>query len=568
MTAMKRWMAALLLGAAALPASAQAPLPSAQAEAWREDLRVLAAELPRRHPMLFEGLTPTRLTRAAFDSAVGDLDRRIPSLRRHEVVVGLQRIVALVGAGHTSINAAFDPALGFHAHPLRLESLADGIFVVAADSVHRALVGARVRRIGGASAEEALARVGTVLSHENEPFLRAHGMFYLTIPEVLHALGIIGDPARTPLVVETGGRERTVELRAARPLRPAGHHSLGPIDESGWVSLRPAAAKPPLWLSRSTPRWVEYLPASRTLYVAYQSSVPPHEGEPVPAFLARVFALADSLKPARLVLDVRGNTGGESFFNRQLVLGIVRRPWLDRRGAFFTVIGRRTYSAAQNLVNELERYSNTTFVGEPTGSPPAFFGDHDPLVLPRSGIRVNVSALWWSAPLDPRDRRPFTAPRWYAEPTSADLRAGRDPVLESLDAWSARPTLTAELTAALASGDTGAAGRRLAEYRARGENRYADVEPEVNALGYALLRRERGEDAVRVFALNVAAHPRSANAHDSLGEAYERLGRREDAVRMYRRSLALDPRMDSSRDGLRRLGAADAASDGPDRHGS
>jgi cytochrome c-type biogenesis protein CcmH/NrfG len=44
-----------------------------------------------------------------------------------------------------------------------------------------------------------------------------------------------------------------------------------------------------------------------------------------------------------------------------------------------------------------------------------------------------------------------------------------------------------------------------------------------------------------VFELNVAAYPRSANAHDSLGEAYLRAGRRAEAIRSYRRSVALDP---------------------------
>ena len=543
-------------------AGAQDNRPAAQdridSAAWRQDLQVLAAELPRLHPLLFEQLTPTRLTRAAFDSAVGDLDRRIPTLQRHEIVVGLQRIVALAGDGHTSINASFDPNLGYRYYPLRLEALADGIFVVAADSAHAALVGREVRRIGKVPAAEALRRVGTIVSHENEQFLRAHGTLYLMVPEVLHALGITAGVDRAELALSGTGPDTTAVLIPAGPLRPAGHGMQRPIDETRWVTLRPAATPPPFYLSHDEPRWVEYLPATRTLYVAYQSSMPPRDGESIPAFFARVFALADSVKPERLILDVRGNIGGESFFNRQLVLGIVRRPALDRRGAFFAVIGRGTYSAAQNLVNELERYTNVTFAGEPTASPPAFFGDHEAVRLPRSGISVNIATLWWAAPLNPRDRRPFTAPRVFAEPTSADVRAGRDPVLEAIDRWGKSPRLTAELTAALASADTGLPARRLAEFRARTENRYADVEPEVNALGYALLG-SAPRDAVRVFELNVAAFPHSANAHDSLGEAYERTGRREDAVRLYRRALALDPRMGNTRDGLARLGQASGA---------
>lgn len=539
-----------------------ASLTAAEVSTWRADLGTLATELPRRHPFLFDQLTPTRLTRAAFDSAVSDLDRRIPELARHEIVVGFQRIVAMVGAGHTSINPLFDPRLAFHYLPVQLHGFADGIFVVAADSAHASLVGARVTHVGSMAVEDALRAVGTAVSHENEHFLREYGMWYLTIPEILHATGVAPAHDAAELTVVRGGREEKVTLRSAGVIRPIGHVGQ-PVDRSSWVQLEPPLERRPLYRSRPEPRWVEYLPGTRTLYVSYQSAMPHGTHEAIPAFLTRVFALADSVRPERLILDVRDNSGGESFFNRQLVLGIVRRPWLDRRGGLFAVIGRATYSAAQNLVSELERYTNVTFIGEPTGSPSAFFGDHETLTLPNSGIAVNVSTLWWQAPLDPRNRRPFTAPRYFAEPTSEDFRAGRDPVLDSLDAWLARPTIAEEITHALQSGDSASAARMVAAYRARPENRYANVEPEINALGYTLLGAGRGEDAVQVFGLNVAAFPQSANAHDSMGEALERLGRRDEAVRMYRRALKIDPRFGSSRDGLRRLGAGDGAGGTP-----
>src|SRR5215470_9319505 len=141
----------LLVTLATLISAAPPPPPRlspAEVTAWREDLRTLATELPRRHPLLFEQLTPTRLTQARLDSAVAALDARIPLLARYEVIVGMEQIMALVGAGHTSINPFFDPSLGFRYYPLELHDFRDGLFVIRADSAHRALAGARIVRIG------------------------------------------------------------------------------------------------------------------------------------------------------------------------------------------------------------------------------------------------------------------------------------------------------------------------------------------------------------------------------------------------------------------------------------
>jgi hypothetical protein len=531
---------------------APAAVTASEAAAWREDLHTIARELPRRHPMLFEGLTPTRLTADRLDSAVRAIDARIPSLPRHRIVVELMRLVALVGAGHTSINPLYEPAIGFRHYPLELYAFRDGIYVRRAAAPHEHLAGARVVRVGTLMADSALRAVGTVVSHENDQFVRAYATAHLMMPEVLDALGIAEDMERLPLELERDGRRWTEIIAPAGRLRPSGHESPGAIDRTGWADMRPAATPAPLYLSRDEPHWLQWLPESGTLYVAIQSSVPPHAGEPINRFFERVLATADSLPVQRLVLDVRGNMGGESFYNRQLLLGIVRRTQLDQRGKLFAVIGRRTYSAAQNLVNELERYTNVTFAGEPTGSPPAFFGDHRTFTLPRSGIGVNVSTLWWQT-MNPRDKREFVAPHIYAEESSADHRAGRDPVLDAILARASRPTLSALLLEPLAKGDSVESARRLAAYVADPENRFLGVEAEVNALGYEEMRLGRPERAVALFALNVRSFPRSANAYDSLGEAYERLGRAREAAAMYTRALALDPGMGSSRDGLRRV---------------
>jgi hypothetical protein len=84
------------------------PLPDSQVAAWREDLEVMAREMARRHRNLFHQVPPAR-----FDSAVAALHQRIPALQRHQIIVEMARIVALVGDGHTNIAPMRDSAIGF-----------------------------------------------------------------------------------------------------------------------------------------------------------------------------------------------------------------------------------------------------------------------------------------------------------------------------------------------------------------------------------------------------------------------------------------------------------------------
>ncbi len=70
---------------------------------------------------------------------------------------------------------------------------------------------------------------------------------------------------------------------------------------------------------------------------------------------------------------------------------------------------------------------------------------------------------------------------------------------------------------------------------------YSVGESQLNTLGYKLLQRGRLDEAIRVFQLNAAAFPQSANVYDSLGEAYFVKGDRARARENYEKALALDP---------------------------
>lgn len=66
-------------------------------------------------------------------------------------------------------------------------------------------------------------------------------------------------------------------------------------------------------------------------------------------------------------------------------------------------------------------------------------------------------------------------------------------------------------------------------------------ESQLNTVGYKLLQRGDAEGAIEVFRTNLAEHPESVNAHDSLAEAYARAGRTDEAMVEYRTVVAADP---------------------------
>jgi tetratricopeptide (TPR) repeat protein len=518
--------------------SVAAALTPAEAEKWREDLRVLATQMPLRHRNLFHAVK-----REEFEAAVKSLDERIPSLTRNQVIVEFMRLVGMVQDGHTSIaGLLWDSKIGFRSYPLTLYFFKDGLFVITADREHAAAVGARVLRIGNKSADEVYDAVKGLVSHDanNEFGLKADAPFAMVMPEVLQALGIVEDMDKAQFVLEKNGKQMTVEVKPVVRVSGPINNTWDFVKPAGWADARDAATAPvPLWLKNVKDLfWYEYLADSKTVYVQFNGVADKPE-ETFAAFTKRLFEFVDKNPVERFVLDLRWNGGGNNYLNKPLVVGLIKSK-VDAPGKLFTIISRHTFSAAQNLVNELEKYTNTIFVGEPTGENVNFYGDAARIELPNSGLVVRASTLWWQN-LDPRDRRQWTGPHIAAELTSTDYLTNNDPAMRAILGYTPKKELTAQLTEALDAGDVALAAKRFREYVADPANAYQNVESVMNSFGYRLMGMKRLDQAIEMFKLNTEAYPKSSNVWDSLGEAYMNKGEKELAIKNYEKSLELDP---------------------------
>ena len=107
-----------------------------------DDVRELGRSIEQIHPNPFRSVSKQR-----FESEVDGLARRAPSLSRNELLVGVLRLIALLGPrnGHTGLFPG-DPShtRENHLYPLRLYDFADGLYVV--DAVDTSLIRSRPSR--------------------------------------------------------------------------------------------------------------------------------------------------------------------------------------------------------------------------------------------------------------------------------------------------------------------------------------------------------------------------------------------------------------------------------------
>lgn len=82
----------------------------------------------------------------------------------------------------------------------------------------------------------------------------------------------------------------------------------------------------------------------------------------------------------------------------------------------------------------------------------------------------------------------------------------------------------------------------VAHYKKVSENMGYRIKPDesqVNNLGYQMIGKKQYEKAERLFKLNIANNPNSANCYDSLGDLYLASGSKPNAIEAFKKALTL-----------------------------
>lgn len=509
-----------------------------ETEKWREDLRYTAEQMPLLHKDLFH-----TMKREQFEAAVKKLHDRIPSLARHQIIVEFQRIAAMVSDGHTNVYPTRDIKIGFRAFPIKMYLFRDGLFVRMAEKSRADLVGARVIKIGNASTDEAYRAVSELIGRDNEMGVKYFAPHLLAMPEILHALGLSDNTDRAKFTVEIEGKEKVVELsNPGPPDMMDSETDLTWLPKDGWLDMRDnASAVTPLWLKDLKNKlWFEYLRDSKTVYFQF-NEVGNKPDESLEAFSKRLFEFIESNAVDRLVIDMRFNRGGNGELNRPLLLDVIKSAKINQRGKLFALIGRGSFSATQFFLNNLEKYTNCIFVGEPSGSKGTVYGDSRRITLPNSGIIVRVSVYFWQD-WTPWDTRQWTPPSIAAEMGSSDYRANRDPALDAALEYTPQKTLKQVMEEALTTGGAEVAIKSYHDFMILPTNHFIWGEQTILEVGQKLLNEKKNDQAAALFQLAVEKYPNSYRGYFAVGVAHDRAGKKELAITNLEKALKLNPR--------------------------
>ncbi|MDR3703588.1 MAG: hypothetical protein P4L56_28320 [Candidatus Sulfopaludibacter sp.] len=402
----------------------------------QQDLDFVTNQLPKLHVNFFFQLSP-----ADYSQAASLLGSQIPNLTDAEFYVRLQQLVAMAGDEHTTL--ALNQATGFQQFPLRFEWLDDGVFVTSASTAYRQALGAQLVQVGDTPIDQVVQKLAATIPHSNQQWVRAVGAQYLSVQQILQGLDLVPATATSALTFQDfAGNRFTLQVGT---------------ETAGLASMPSAGLGPLPWYLQNSSQyyWFTYSAPLRLVYVKYNvcGQMP---GSPFADFANQVLQAMDANPVDTVVIDYRGNGGGDASVISPLVNGLGQRlPAFLGNPAFraYAIVDKGTFSSAVDDAMSMRTQQMQAaaqlpgaglenllvVIGQPTGGAPSGYGEVQRFTLPSGKMAGQYSTKFF--PLPPYiPAGPAFAPDVAVPLTSADYFARHDPVLAAVVArWKGAP---------------------------------------------------------------------------------------------------------------------------------
>ena len=358
------------------------------AEANQQDLQYLRDTFP----ITDRSLTPAM--RSRFYAEIDALKSQVTNLSRGELAVGVARAVALSDNGHTRLSTSTLRHI-----PLRFFWFAEGLFVLQTSAENSDLLGFRVDKLGSGTPAEIYSQTWPLIPGREE-FKRVRSIHFLDSSDVLEGFHLIpsSDAVSVELTAPSGQRV-TRSFKASSGGIP-GEGEVDPRFKNGpgcdvtcdWPQLLDGGTQP-LYVQHAADgyfrAWLEDIDA---LYVRI-FAIADVGKRPIKEFFADTIAEASRKPPRHVIIDLRGNDGGNYLLARSFAKQIDSLV----PGKVFIVTDGGTFSAALVTVAFLKYFAHgrAQIVGQHVGDKEQFWAEGNSVIaLPNSKLRVRVATAY------------------------------------------------------------------------------------------------------------------------------------------------------------------------------
>lgn len=386
---------------------------------WDSDLNVLKTGLPKSHINLYK-----QKSEKDFLYGIEKISRERIGLYDFDVAVKIQQLIASMGDSHTAA------AWGMFADnkrilPLGLYWFKDGIYVVTTTVENQSILGYKILKINDKPVASLIDSLRTVLTADNNAVIKKDVPNLIPYIQLLEHFGFTDSDNVDLLLENNSGESLTYTIRPSMMNR---QNRISVIPES--VAL--------CYKLKSSLFADTILKDENVYYIQYNQCAarefPPSGFRGNAALLPSFFDFGNKIIEninshdfAKVIFDIRFNSGGSSLPGTELIGMLSTIKKLNEKGKLYVIVGRQTFSSA--IINAMDFKNKTTaiFAGEETAGKPNHFGEIRPLELPGSGLRIMYSTKYFQRTAG----NPATlTPDQVIEQSYSDFKNGRDPVYE------------------------------------------------------------------------------------------------------------------------------------------
>jgi hypothetical protein len=382
-------------------------------EAWSKDITYLEKRINELRYSPNQAISKTDLSKEILD-----IKTTIASLSDEQIIFKIIKLFGALGSGHNFILPTSPNKGAFKKLPVQFYQFNDGLFIVDAEEGLEQWIGYKVESIENTPIEAALQKTNAVNARDNDMQILWLGPYYLGLPDVLKGLGIIKNANQVTITLsDKDGKSEKVAMN------PVAWQFTG-------MPILPKlkTENQPLFLSKTEDNyWAKTLPKHNVTYIQF-NVVQQKEELTLMDFNLKLRENIKQSNSQNLILDLRFNSGGDGSIVPPMLKTLIEFEIINPEGKIFVLMGRGTFSAAQNLLTEITKFTNAILVGEPSGSKPSFIGEAGWFQLPYSGL-MGIVASQYHQTYKAEDHRKWIAPHIPVSLSSTDYFNGNDKAL-------------------------------------------------------------------------------------------------------------------------------------------